>query len=65
MKGRGNWERLEKWKKANVTPIFKKGRKEDTVHYMLVSHTLIFVKLMDQLILAHRTTFPGARTIMQ
>ena len=42
---------LENWKKANVTPIFKKGKKEDPGNYRPVSLTLILGKVMEQLIL--------------
>lgn len=44
-------EVLKDWRKANVTPIFKMGKKEDPENYRLVSLTLIPGKALDQLIL--------------
>ncbi|GAB0182037.1 mitochondrial enolase superfamily member 1 [Grus japonensis] len=44
-------EVLEDWRKANVTPAFKKGRKEDPGNYRPVSLTSIPAKMMEQLIL--------------
>ena len=41
----------EDWRKANVTFIFKKGKKENAWNYRPVSLTLIPGKVMGQLIL--------------
>lgn len=47
----GMGEVLEDWRKANVTPVFKKGKKEDLGNYRLVSLTSIPGKVLGQLIL--------------
>lgn len=39
----------EKWLTANVTPVFKMGKKENLGYYRLVSLTSILGKLMEQL----------------
>ncbi|KFP27790.1 RNA-directed DNA polymerase from mobile element jockey, partial [Colius striatus] len=41
----------EDWKKANVTPVFKKGKKEDLGNYRTVSLISIPGKVIEQLIL--------------
>ncbi|KFP24416.1 RNA-directed DNA polymerase from mobile element jockey, partial [Colius striatus] len=41
----------EDWRKANVTPLFKEGRKDDSGSYRSVSLTSSPGKVMEQLIL--------------
>jgi len=41
----------ENWRKASVTPVFKKGKKEDQENYRLISLTSISGKVIEQLIL--------------
>ena len=44
---------LQQWKDANVTPIFKKGKKSSPGNYIPVSLTSVICKLMESLVRDH------------
>ena len=54
----------EDWRLADVTPIYKKGSKEDPRNYRPVSLTLVPGKVMEQIILGENTWHvPGIEEI--
>ena len=43
----------EDWKTANITPVFKKGKRSDAANYRPISLTCIVCKLMEHILTSH------------
>ncbi|XP_059575008.1 RNA-directed DNA polymerase from mobile element jockey isoform X1 [Alligator mississippiensis] len=55
----------EDWKRANVVPIFKKGRKEDLGNYRPVSLTSIHGKVFEKIIKAQYCQSPAGQIMLR
>uniref|UniRef100_A0A7M4ES60 Reverse transcriptase domain-containing protein n=1 Tax=Crocodylus porosus TaxID=8502 RepID=A0A7M4ES60_CROPO len=55
----------EDWKRANVVPIFKKGRKEEPGNYRPVSLTSILGKVFEKIIKGHICESPAGEVMLR
>ena len=54
----------EDWKRANVVPIFKKGRKEEPGNYRPVSLTSFLGKVFEKIIKDHICESPAGEVML-
>ena len=52
------------WTKANVSPVFKKGNKNDPANYRPISLTCILYKVMEHIIASKLTQHPNQHNVL-
>ena len=55
----------ENWKRANVTPLFKKGDKSKATNYRLVSLTSTCCKIIEHIVHSHLMNFLESNNILR
>ena len=52
------------WKQANVTPVFKKGKRGEAANYRPVSLTVVVSKILEHIISSHIMKYAEANSIL-